>query len=444
MKKYLLIFLILLTSAANAQTVGTDQRPRLGQMIMRGKTRQVISAQWQISGVAAVNKPNFLIEPYGTTSSSWNTSGTGLGINAPSGFTGAILDAQTNGTTRLVVLGAGNVGISNSAPNTLLNVAGGTPTTAASGLQFGTDAAANLYRLTTGSIRTDASTFWVNTQGNITNNSVNFPTSGGTITSAGTTAMSGFQSGTAGTITSVSNGGSNSTWTSGEGYLFAPGSAFTATSGNGIFDTIASRETINQTSTATGVTRGFYTQPTLTSTSDYRGLEVGGYTNNLLGNPVVATQRGAYVVAPTYTATTAAQTITNASSLEISGLPVASTNITITNGWALRVAAGISALPGYASTGTKFTTSGCSISATSGGATAGTFTLGANTCTAVITMNGATGMTAPTGWSCQAHDKTAPTILIGGESSSNTTTASITIPAGAGATDVISFSCVGY
>jgi hypothetical protein len=99
---------------------------------------------------------------------------------------------------------------------------------------------------------------------------------------------------------------------------------------------------------------------------------------------------------------------------------------------------------GYLSTGTKFTTTGCSISATTGGASAGTFTLGANACTAIVTMNGATGMTAPTGWTCQANDRTAPTVLIGGESSSTTTTASFTIPAGAGATDVISFSCTGF
>jgi hypothetical protein len=105
---------------------------------------------------------------------------------------------------------------------------------------------------------------------------------------------------------------------------------------------------------------------------------------------------------------------------------------------------GGSGAAGFISRGTKFTTSGCSISSTTGGATAGTFTLGANSCTAILTMNGATGLTAPNGWTCQAHDRTAPTILIGGESSSTTTTASITIPAGAGSTDIISFSCEGY
>lgn len=103
--------------------------------------------------------------------------------------------------------------------------------------------------------------------------------------------------------------------------------------------------------------------------------------------------------------------------------------------------------PTVQSTGTKFTAAGtgCTVGATSGGAAAGTFTLAAGPCTSVaITINGATGSTASNGWTCQAHDRTAPTVLIGGESSSTTTTATITIPAGAGTTDVISFSCTGY
>jgi hypothetical protein len=106
---------------------------------------------------------------------------------------------------------------------------------------------------------------------------------------------------------------------------------------------------------------------------------------------------------------------------------------------------GLMSSTGLKSIGTKFTTAGCSVSSTTGGATAGILTLGANTCTVVITMNGATGLTATTGWTCDAHDRTAPTALIGGESSSTTTTASITIPGSpVGATDVISFSCTAF
>lgn len=94
--------------------------------------------------------------------------------------------------------------------------------------------------------------------------------------------------------------------------------------------------------------------------------------------------------------------------------------------------------------GTKFTTSGCSVSSTTGGATAGIFTLGANNCTVVVTMAGATGATAPNGWTCQAHDRTGISVVIDGESSSTTTTASIVIPVTAGTTDVISFSCTAF
>lgn len=90
--------------------------------------------------------------------------------------------------------------------------------------------------------------------------------------------------------------------------------------------------------------------------------------------------------------------------------------------------------------GTTFTVSGCSNSAHAGGAFAGTVTLGANSCSLVVTP----GQTAPTGWTCQAHDRNAPTVLIGGESSSNATTATFTIPVTAGSTDVISFSCTGF
>lgn len=94
--------------------------------------------------------------------------------------------------------------------------------------------------------------------------------------------------------------------------------------------------------------------------------------------------------------------------------------------------------------GTKFTTSGCSVSATTGGAAAGTFTVGANTCTVVVTINGATGMSATSGWSCFASDQTAPTVAIS-QSATTTTTASFSIPAGAGTTDVIRFGCpIGY
>lgn len=51
-------------------------------------------------GSATTTKPQLLIEPTGTTSTGWNTSGTLLGVNAPSGFAtaGLLADFQVNGT----------------------------------------------------------------------------------------------------------------------------------------------------------------------------------------------------------------------------------------------------------------------------------------------------------------------------------------------------------
>lgn len=102
--------------------------------------------------------------------------------------------------------------------------------------------------------------------------------------------------------------------------------------------------------------------------------------------------------------------------------------------------------PYYHEAGTKFTATGtgCTVGATVGGPTGGTFTLAAGPCTSVLITMGGSFVASDNGWTCEAHDKTAPTVLIGGESASNTTTATFTIPALAGTTDVISFHCTGY
>jgi hypothetical protein len=54
---------------------------------------------WFTGGTATTTKPQVVIEPAGTTSTAWSTSGTGLGVNAASGFAGNLLDLQINGTS---------------------------------------------------------------------------------------------------------------------------------------------------------------------------------------------------------------------------------------------------------------------------------------------------------------------------------------------------------
>ena len=94
--------------------------------------------------------------------------------------------------------------------------------------------------------------------------------------------------------------------------------------------------------------------------------------------------------------------------------------------------------------GTKFTASGCSNGTTLGSGTGGRLTLGAVSCTVVVTMNGASGATSPVGWACSVYDQTHPTALIS-QSASTTTTASFAV-AGAPAviSDVVVFKCHPY
>ena len=70
------------------------------------------TGSWFTGGTSATTKPQLLIEPTGTTSTAWSTSGTGLGVNAASGFSGNLIDAQTNGTSIFAVGSAGNTSTS--------------------------------------------------------------------------------------------------------------------------------------------------------------------------------------------------------------------------------------------------------------------------------------------------------------------------------------------
>jgi len=58
---------------------------------------------WFTGGTATTTKPQVLIEPSGTTSTAWSTNGTGLGVNAASGFSGLLADLQLNGTSEWAI-----------------------------------------------------------------------------------------------------------------------------------------------------------------------------------------------------------------------------------------------------------------------------------------------------------------------------------------------------
>jgi len=70
-------------------------------------TAATYTGTWFSGGSGTTTKPHFLIEPAGTTSTGWNTTGTGLGVNASSSFTGNLADFQKGGTSQLAVLNNG-------------------------------------------------------------------------------------------------------------------------------------------------------------------------------------------------------------------------------------------------------------------------------------------------------------------------------------------------
>jgi len=76
-----------------------------------------------------------------------------------------------------------------------------------------------------------------------------------------------------GTNYNVSIEGDNATQISGERRVFKIGVDFTPTSGTGRFYGIHLPFTINQTGGASGITRGIYVQPALTSAADWRSIE---------------------------------------------------------------------------------------------------------------------------------------------------------------------------
>jgi len=58
-----------------------------------------LTGTWFSGGTGITNKPHFLIEPTGTTSTAWNTNGTAIGVNSASGFQGALIETKINNST---------------------------------------------------------------------------------------------------------------------------------------------------------------------------------------------------------------------------------------------------------------------------------------------------------------------------------------------------------
>ncbi len=83
-----------------------------------------ITGTWFSGGSTTTTKPQFLIEPAGTTSTGWSTSGTGLGINAASGFAGNLLDLQVAAVQKVSITAGGVATIKGTGSTVLANFDG--------------------------------------------------------------------------------------------------------------------------------------------------------------------------------------------------------------------------------------------------------------------------------------------------------------------------------
>jgi hypothetical protein len=69
---------------------------------------KLFSGNWFTGGTSTTTKPHLLIEPAGTTSTNWNTAGTGFGVNAPSGFAGDLAWFGVGGVRQGVIKSDGS------------------------------------------------------------------------------------------------------------------------------------------------------------------------------------------------------------------------------------------------------------------------------------------------------------------------------------------------
>lgn len=85
-----------------------------------------LTGSWFTGGSGTTTKPQLLIEPSTATSTGWQTSGTGLGVNAASGFGGYLLDLQLNGVNKFFVNASGDVSSVGSVTGSTAVITGST------------------------------------------------------------------------------------------------------------------------------------------------------------------------------------------------------------------------------------------------------------------------------------------------------------------------------
>lgn len=242
----------------------------------------------------------------------------------------------------------GNIGLSTTTAVAVLSLPQGT--TATRGINFG-DASANLYRSAASSIKTDgtmiAGFFTTPSSVTIGNSSNIFGVGGSGLSFNGNATTNGVSS------ISLSDVG-NRTSSVGNNQIVIVSGNYVPAAGTGTMSSLESATTYNQVN-ASGITRGFYFNPTVTKAADLRAIEIAGYTYNLSSTSTAGNLTKSYgslfnQYALATTSPVNTTTIPNASMINIIGAPKASSNVTISSSTALVIEGGTTITSGGTTT----------------------------------------------------------------------------------------------
>jgi len=315
---------------------------------------------WFTTGTSTTTKPALLVEQSGATSTGWNATGTGFGVNSASTFDGRLLDLQKNGTTVFNVLHTGalqskgdlNLDDGGSFTTTLQTVTATQNNTISFPNATGT---VGLVGGSSGQLIQNLSGAYAGVSTLTADGSGNITLTGRMINSTNAAA-----SAPASILTGTWFAGANNT--SLPNLYVAPSAASVGTAWstlgtgfgvNSIANFTGDLIHLLQNGTSrfrlTGMGRFFFGEnatsgPALTPTAPGRFYSgTGTYTDSATAASGTVTH-GAMVSIdnPAIAATNATVTYTNASSFYIDGAPTNGTNVTITNSYSFFVNAGAS------------------------------------------------------------------------------------------------------